>query len=85
MLLSEAFIYLSSLRRPFGDSLGRRPISLGTLAPLVFPFDPNYLGAARAAIKAIIDEIETIVRGAMRKTCEGHRAEIIPLTGTKNG
>lgn len=47
------------------------------------PFDPNYLSAARAAIEAIIDEIEALAPGALHRTNTGDDAEIIPIHGRK--
>lgn len=47
------------------------------------PFDPNYLGAARAEIERVIDEIERLSPGAFHRTCTGDGATIVPLVGRK--
>lgn len=45
------------------------------------PFSPDYLGAARAEIERIIDEIESLCPGAFSRTIAGAGAEIIFFAG----
>lgn len=45
------------------------------------PFDPNYLGAARAEIERIISDIEKLSPGAFHRKDTGGSATLVPLVG----
>lgn len=47
------------------------------------PFDPNYLGAARAELEAIIDEIEALVPGAFHRNSTGEAENVVPISASK--
>lgn len=47
------------------------------------PFDPSYLGGARAALEALIDEIESLVPGAFSRKSAGEGGNVIVLAGRK--
>lgn len=47
------------------------------------PFDPGYLGAARAELERIIDEIEALVPGAFHRTSTGETENVVPISASK--
>ncbi len=54
-----------------------------TTTSIYAPFDPDFLGAARAEIERIIDEIEALVPGAFHRTNTGEAENIVPLAASK--